>query len=216
LEQTQQNVGAQAIEDRIQTLTPGRGDLVKRAMDLALGIPLLIGVSPLMALIAVAIKLTSPGSALFFQRRVTLDGRVFNLVKFRTMRVGSELISGPIWARVNDPRCTPLGHFLRWISLDELPQLWNVVTGKMSLVGPRPERPVFVEKFRAELPGYNQRHTVKAGLTGWAQINGWRGDTSIEKRLEFDLAYINTWSPLLDLKIILRTVTGGFLNRSES
>ena len=216
MEQTQQNVGAQVIGDRFQTLTPGWRGLVKRVMDLALGIPLLIAVSPLMVLIAVAVKLTSPGPALFFQRRVTLDGKVFSLVKFRTMRVGSEVISGPIWARVNDPRCTPLGHFLRWISLDELPQLWNVVTGKMSLVGPRPERPVFVEKFEAELPGYNLRHTVKAGLTGWAQINGWRGDTSLEKRLECDLAYINTWSLLLDLKIIWRTAIGGFLNRSES
>jgi lipopolysaccharide/colanic/teichoic acid biosynthesis glycosyltransferase len=132
------------------------------------------------------------------------------------MRVGSENSTGPIWAKFHDPRCTALGHFLRWVSLDELPQLWHVVTGKMSLVGPRPERPVFVEQFGAEMSGYKLRHTIKAGLTGWAQINGWRGDTSIEKRLEYDLEYINIWSPLLDLKIIWRTIMGGFLNRRES
>jgi len=136
------------------------------------------------------------------------------MLKFRTMRVDAERETGPVWARPDDPRRTRLGTFLRRFSLDELPQLWNVLRGEMSLVGPRPERPSFVEEFRRRVPGYMLRHKVKAGITGWAQINGWRGSTSIEKRIEYDLYYIERWSVGLDLKILLQTFWHGFRNRN--
>jgi lipopolysaccharide/colanic/teichoic acid biosynthesis glycosyltransferase len=136
------------------------------------------------------------------------------MMKFRSMRVDAEEESGPVWARPGDQRRTRLGGFLRAVSLDELPQLWNVLKGEMSLVGPRPERPVFIEEFRKRIPKYMLRHKMKAGMTGWAQVNGWRGDTSLAKRIEFDLYYIEHWSLGFDLKILWLTLWNGLVNRN--
>ena len=141
-----------------------------------------------------------------------LDGRRFSLFKFRTMRADAEVATGPVWARPDDARRTGIGGMLRRFNLDELPQLLNVLRGEMSLVGPRPERPVFVEDFRRRIPGYMLRHKVKAGMTGWAQVNGWRGDTSLEKRIEYDLYYIERWSLFFDVKILVQTLYRGFTN----
>ena len=141
-----------------------------------------------------------------------LDGRRFQIIKFRSMPVGVEKASGAVWASENDGRPTRVGGLMRKTNIDELPQLFNVLQGDMSLVGPRPERPVFVEKFRSSIPGYYLRHKVKAGVTGWAQINGWRGNTSLEKRIECDLYYIQNWSLWLDLRIIAMTAFRGFIN----
>jgi len=185
---------------------------LKRAVDLAVAGPLLALAAPLLGLIALAVKLSSPGPALYWQVRTGHGGRPFWLVKFRTMHADAERDSGPVWAGNHDPRCTRLGSFLRRTSLDELPQLWNVLKGEMSLVGPRPERPVFVDRFRQEVPRYMLRHSVKSGMTGWAQVNGWRGNTSIERRTDHDLEYIESWSLALDLRILWRTLAGGFLN----
>ena len=142
-----------------------------------------------------------------------MDGETFDILKFRTMRVDAES-TGAMMASKHDPRRTPIGTFLRMTSIDELPQLFNVLWGDMSLVGPRPERPVFIEEFKKQIPRYHLRHKVKAGITGWAQINGLRGQTSIQKRIEYDLYYIENWSLLLDLKILVRTALGGFLSRN--
>ena len=193
----------------------GWNRLVKRAFDLAFGSLALAVAAPVMVGIALALKLTSPGPLLYRQERMGVDGRRFRMLKFRTMRVDAEAETGPVWARENDPRRTRLGVFLRRTSLDELPQLVNVLHGEMSLVGPRPERPSFVEEFRRRVPGYMLRHKMKAGITGWAQINGWRGNTSIEKRIEYDLYYIERWSLAFDLKILLQTLWYGFrINRN--
>jgi Undecaprenyl-phosphate glucose phosphotransferase len=193
----------------------GWNRVVKRAFDLVFG-ALALGVTSLpMLAIAVALKLTSPGPVFYRQERMGVDGRRFRMLKFRTMRVNAEAETGPVWARADDPRRTTLGVFLRRTSLDELPQFINVLRGEMSLVGPRPERPSFVEEFRRRVPGYMLRHKVKAGITGWAQINGWRGDTSIEKRIEYDLYYIERWSLGFDLKILLQTLWYAFrINRN--
>jgi exopolysaccharide biosynthesis polyprenyl glycosylphosphotransferase len=154
---------------------------------------------------AALVKLDSPGPALFSQERMGIDGSRFHVIKFRTMRIDAEK-SGPQWTTKNDPRRTRLGAFLRRTNIDELPQLINVLLGDMSLVGPRPEQPFYVEQFRASIPRYMERHREKAGLTGWAQVNGLRGDTSIEERTKYDLWYIENWSVWLDIKIILLTV----------
>jgi len=158
------------------------------------------------------VRAGSPGPALLRQERMGLDGRRFELLKFRTMRTGAEDATGPVWARPDDARRTAVGTWLRRFNLDELPQLVNVLRGEMSLVGPRPERPVFVDDFRRRIPGYMLRHKVKAGMTGWAQVNGWRGDTSLEKRIEYDLYYIERWSLLFDVKILAQTLYRGFTN----
>ena len=193
----------------------GWNRVLKRGFDLLFGAVGLAIVAPVMLAIGVALKLTSPGPVLYQQERMGVDGRRFKMLKFRTMRVNAEEETGPVWARPDDPRRTALGVFLRRTSLDELPQLFNVLRGEMSLVGPRPERPSFVEEFRRRVPGYMLRHKVKAGITGWAQINGWRGDTSIEKRIECDLYYIERWSLGFDLKILLQTLWYGFrINRN--
>ena len=178
---------------------------LKRGFDIVVGWALLVISSPLMLLLAVLVKLDSPGPALYVQERMGLDARPFPIVKFRTMRVDAEQETGPVWARQDDPRRTRVGAFLRRTSLDELPQLVNVVLGDMSLVGPRPERPMFVEQFRQSVPRYMDRHREKAGLTGWAQVNGLRGDTSILDRTKYDLWYVENWSLLLDIKILIRT-----------
>jgi Undecaprenyl-phosphate glucose phosphotransferase len=190
----------------------GWNRVLKRAFDLIIGGAVLVAVLPLMALIAIAVKLTSPGPVLLGQVRMGLDGREFRMLKFRTMRADAEADTGPVWAQADDPRRTRLGGMLRRFSLDELPQLFNVLRGEMSLVGPRPERPVFVEEFRRQVPGYMLRHKVKAGMTGWAQIHGWRGNTSLEKRIEYDLYYIERWSLAFDLTILVRTIWHGFAN----
>jgi len=172
-------------------------------MTVALAVLLVFALPMLM--IVLLVKRSSPGPVFYRQRRVGRDGHTFELLKFRTMYVDAEGNTGPVWARENDPRCTPLGGRLRCTSLDELPQLINVLRGEMSLVGPRPERPYFVEKFSRDLPDYPLRHTVLPGLTGWAQVCGWRGNTSIDRRLEHDLYYVRHRSLWLDLKILAIT-----------
>ena len=184
----------------------GFNAVVKRLMDLAVSAGALLVLALPFAAIAAAIRFTSPGRVFYRQERMGLDGRPFMVLKFRSMFDDAERDTGPVWTRENDPRRTPVGRFLRRFSLDELPQLWNVFKGEMSLVGPRPERPYFVERFKESVPQYMLRHKVKAGLTGWAQVNGWRGNTSIEKRIEYDLYYIENWSIALDVKIIWLTL----------
>lgn len=182
-------------------------DLInKRIFDLAAATLGVIVLSPLYLLLTLLLKLTSPGPVFYAQERVGYDGEPFNMLKFRSMRMGAEEKTGPVWAKQNDDRRTPLGTFLRKYSLDELPQLFNVIRGDMSLVGPRPERPFFVEKFKDQIPRYASRHRMKSGVTGWAQVNGWRGDTSIVERTKCDIFYIENWSLFLDIKILIRTV----------
>ncbi|MCA1828166.1 MAG: undecaprenyl-phosphate glucose phosphotransferase [Myxococcales bacterium] len=191
----------------------GINAFAKRIFDVIFSSIFLILLSPLLVVLTVLVKATSPGPVLFTQERVGLDGRPFQMLKFRTMRIDAEA-NGPQFAQAQDPRATPIGGWLRRTSIDELPQLWNVFLGDMSLVGPRPERPVFIERFRRRIPRYQLRHMVKAGMTGWAQIHGLRGNTSIQKRVEYDLYYIEHWSLLLDLRILARTVAFGFLSRN--
>jgi Undecaprenyl-phosphate glucose phosphotransferase len=192
----------------------GWGAYAKRATDFVVALVALVLLSPLLLLVALAIKLTSRGPVLYSQERMGLDGRTFRILKFRSMRIDAESKTGAVWAQAGDDRRTPIGAFLRSTSLDELPQLWNILVGDMSLVGPRPERPVFVQQFRQDIPGYMLRHKVKAGLTGWAQVNGWRGNTSLDRRIECDLYYIRNWSYALDWKIMVMTLWKGFINKN--
>lgn len=192
----------------------GWNSFFKRAFDLVLGTLILAIVSPVMLAISILVKMTSEGPILFRQERIGMDGRSFYILKFRTMRKDAENETGPVWAEENDPRRTKVGAFLRKTSLDELPQLFNVLKGEMSLVGPRPERPNFVEEFRNRIPLYMLRHKIKAGITGWAQVNGWRGNTSIEKRIEHDLYYIQNWSIVFDIRILWVTLWKGFFSES--
>jgi len=179
--------------------------VAKRMMDVVgAGIGLVV-LSPVMLVVAIMIKLDSPGPVFYVQQRMGLDARPFNMLKFRSMRKNAEA-NGPGWTVEDDPRVTRLGRFLRGLNVDELPQLINVLLGQMSLVGPRPERPIYVNQFRRSIPRYMDRHWEKAGLTGWAQVNGLRGDTSIAERTKYDLWYIENWSLLLDFKILIRTV----------
>jgi len=187
--------------------------VAKRAFDVLFAAAALAVTAPVMLVVSALIKLTSPGPVFYRQERMGMDGRTFDILKFRTMRESAEA-GGAVMATRDDPRRTGLGAFLRGLSVDELPQLFNVLKGDMSLVGPRPERPVFIEEFRRQIPRYHLRHKVKAGITGWAQVNGLRGQTSIQKRIEYDLYYIENWSLLLDLKILVRTALGGFLSRN--
>ena len=196
----------------VQSPMTGWNQVLKRVLDLAGAILALILFSPLMLLIAFLVKITSPGPILYRQQRMGLDGKTFFTLKFRSMRQDAEKQTGAVWATENDTRRTTLGVYLRRFNLDELPQLFNVLNGDMSLVGPRPERPVLIEEFKSKIPNYMLRHKVKAGITGWAQINGWRGNTSLEKRIEHDLYYIERWSVWLDLKILLLTVFKGFVD----
>ena len=187
----------------------GFNSVLKRAIDLALSGTALVGLSIPFAILAAVVKYTSAGPVFYRQERMGLDGKAFDVYKFRSMNVGAEDDTGPIWARDDDPRCTRVGRWLRRLDLDELPQLLNVLKGDMSIVGPRPERPYFVEQFKHRIPQYMLRHKVKAGITGWAQVNGWRGNTSLEKRIEYDLYYIENWSVGLDIKIMWLTVLRG-------
>ena len=191
----------------------GWSSMMKRLMDVAASSLLLLGLTlvPVLPLLALLVRLFSGrGPVLLRQERMTLDGKTFQIFKFRTMVHEAERETGPVFATSDDPRRTPIGAWLRRHNLDELPQLLNVFLGDMSLVGPRPERPPFVQQFRERIPAYMRRHRVKSGMTGWAQVNGWRGNTSIEKRIEFDLYYIENWSLLLDLKILILTIFRGF------
>jgi Undecaprenyl-phosphate glucose phosphotransferase len=191
----------------------GINNVLKRSIDVLISGAALLFLAPLVALIAVLVRSTSNGPAFFRQERMGLDGKRFFAWKFRSMYHEAERETGPVWAREDDPRCTPIGKLLRRSSLDEIPQLWNVLRGDMSLVGPRPERPFFVEQFKQRIPQYMLRHKVKAGLTGWAQVNGWRGNTSLEKRIEYDLYYIENWSVSLDFKILWLTLIKGFFHK---
>jgi Undecaprenyl-phosphate glucose phosphotransferase len=191
----------------------GFNSLLKRAIDVAISAAALLVLAIPLAIVALLVKITSRGPVVFRQERMGLDGKSFSIVKFRSMFDDAERETGPIWAVEDDPRVTPLGKFLRKSNLDELPQLWNVLRGDMSLVGPRPERPHFVEQFKHKIPQYMLRHKVKAGLTGWAQVNGWRGNTPLEKRIEYDLYYIENWSVRLDLKIMWLTLLKGFFHK---
>jgi exopolysaccharide biosynthesis polyprenyl glycosylphosphotransferase len=192
-----------------ETPLEGWSRFLKRAFDLVVATLALIVFSPVMLAVAIAIWLEDRGPIFYRQVRMGLDGKPFEIVKFRSMRVGAEMQSGAVWAEKDDPRRTRVGRVIRPWSLDELPQLWNVLVGDMSVVGPRPERPQFVEQFRAEFPHYMLRHKVRAGMTGWAQVHGWRGNTSVRIRIEHDLYYIENWSLLLDVKILFMTVVHG-------
>lgn len=187
---------------------------IKRIVDIAGSAAGIIVLSPLMILISIAVRCSSKGPLIFKQERVGLHNKTFMMYKFRTMEVQPEESEKKEWTKRNDPRVTSIGKLLRCTSLDELPQLFNIFAGNMSLVGPRPERPFFVEKFKEEIPRYMIKHQVRPGLTGWAQINGYRGDTSINKRIEFDLYYIENWTMWLDFKIMFLTIFKGFINKN--
>ncbi|WP_136246794.1 undecaprenyl-phosphate glucose phosphotransferase [Halomonas borealis] len=189
----------------------GMARFIKAAEDKLLSGAALLVLSPLMLLLALTVKLTSRGPVFYRQERMSWNGESFQMLKFRSMPVDSESC-GVHWGGARDKEVTPVGRFLRRSSLDELPQLINVFTGDMSLVGPRPERTVFVEQFKHQIPGYMQKHMMRAGITGWAQVHGWRGDTDLEARIEHDLWYIDNWSVWLDLKILLLTVWRGFFH----
>ncbi len=180
---------------------------VKRTMDIACALLGLLITAPLWLLIAAVIKHDSPGPVFYRQERIGQDGQVFQIMKFRTMRVGAEAETGPVWATLNDDRRTRVGRCLRRWNLDELPQLLNILKGEMSLVGPRPERPHFVRQFKQDIPRYMTRHRIRSGLTGWAQVHGLRGDTSIEERTQYDLYYLENWSLWLDAKVLWRSLT---------
>ncbi len=190
----------------------GWNAVLKRFTDILYSLAALLVFSPVLLIVSIIIKVTSKGPLLYKQERMGIDGQRFDMYKFRSMRVGAESSTGAVWAKENDDRTTWIGKILRKTSLDELPQLFNVLKGEMSCVGPRPERPVFVEKFRNEIPGYMLRHKVKAGMTGWAQINGFRGNTSLEGRINYDLYYITHWSIFFDFKIMFLTIFKGFIS----
>jgi exopolysaccharide biosynthesis polyprenyl glycosylphosphotransferase len=188
---------------------------LKRGIDLVGSAIGLVLFSPFFFLFAILVKLDSAGPALFSQERMGLDGRRFHVIKYRTMKIDAEK-AGPAWTTKDDPRRTKLGKFLRRTNVDELPQLINVFLGEMSLVGPRPEQPYYAEQFRSRIPRYNERHREKSGITGWAQVNGLRGDTSIEERTKYDLWYIENWSVWLDIKIILLTIWQTIVGESRN
>ena len=196
----------------VQSPMTGWNQILKRLLDISGSFFAIVLFAPPMVVIAMLIKLTSSGPCLYGQERMGHDGRTFRALKFRSMRIDAETQTGAVWTSENDERRTKFGIFLRKYSLDELPQLFNVFKGEMSLVGPRPERPIFIEQFKSQIPHYMLRHKVKAGITGWAQINGWRGNTSLEKRIECDLYYIERWSIWFDVKILLLTLFKGFFD----
>ncbi|MCI9067452.1 MAG: undecaprenyl-phosphate glucose phosphotransferase [Lachnospiraceae bacterium] len=211
---TEDLLGLPVINIRNVPLTDSFNAAVKRLIDILGGLFALTLFSPVMVIVAVAVKLSSRGPVIFSQERVGLHNRPFKMYKFRSMEVQRPSEEKDAWTTKNDPRVTAVGKFIRKTSIDELPQLFNIIKGDMSLVGPRPERPHFVEKFREEIPRYMVKHQVRPGLTGWAQVNGYRGDTSITKRIECDLYYIENWSLGLDFKIIFLTFFKGFINKN--
>lgn len=192
----------------------GWNSVIKRATDISLSLIIILVTLPLMLAISLLIKLTSNGPILYKQERMGLDGKVFTMLKFRTMKIQAEEGTGPMWAKENDHRRTFIGTLLRKTSLDELPQFFNVLKGDMSIVGPRPERPYFIQQFRSKIPKYMLRHKMKAGITGWAQVNGWRGNTSLEKRIEYDLYYIENWRLMFDFEIMWLTFWRGFISKN--
>lgn len=207
-------MGLPVVNIRCVPLTNIYNRIIKRTVDIAGSLAGIIIASPLMILIAILIKTTSRGPLIFSQERVGLHNKTFKMFKFRSMEVQDEKEEQKAWTKKNDPRVTPIGNFIRKTSIDELPQLFNIFKGDMSLVGPRPERPFFVDKFKEEIPRYMIKHQVRPGLTGWAQVNGYRGDTSIKKRIEYDLYYIENWTIGYDFKIIFLTVFKGFINKN--
>jgi Undecaprenyl-phosphate glucose phosphotransferase len=206
LNATLEDVDGTPVINLSQVPLQGWNSLVKRGMDLAIAGASLVVLLPVLPLLALAIWLEDRGPIFYRQERMGLDGKPFMILKFRSMRVDAEASSGPVWAIKDDPRRTRVGTFLRHWSLDELPQVWNVLRGDMSIVGPRPERPTFVREFKHKIPRYMLRHRVKSGITGWAQVHGWRGNTSIRKRIQYDLYYIQNWSLKLDCKILWMTL----------
>ena len=206
--------GLPVINIRNVPLTSGWNQFMKRTMDLVGAIVACILFSPVMLVCAVLIKLTSDGPILFKQERIGLHNKPFYMYKFRSMKLQTEADEKKGWTVKNDPRVTGIGKFMRKTSIDELPQLFNILKGDMSLIGPRPERPQFVEKFKEEIPRYMVKHQVRPGLTGWAQVNGYRGDTSIRKRIDCDIYYIENWTLGLDIKIIILTFVKGFINKN--
>ncbi len=209
LKSSLEDVDGMPVINLSQVPLQGWSSLVKRVMDIAIASVALAAVLPLLPFVALAIWWEDRGPIFYRQERMGLDGKPFMIWKFRSMRVNAESSTGPVWAVRGDPRRTRVGTFLRQWSLDELPQLWNVLKGDMSIVGPRPERPTFVHEFKHKIPDYMLRHRVKSGITGWAQVHGWRGNTSIKKRIQYDLYYIQNWSLSLDFKIIWMTVRSG-------
>ncbi|MFN2110963.1 MAG: undecaprenyl-phosphate glucose phosphotransferase, partial [Anaerolineae bacterium] len=192
----------------------GLGYYYKLLEDKIVATLALVLLSPLFAAIAIGVKLSSPGPVFYRQERISWNNRRFVMLKFRTMPVGAEDNTGPRWATKAESRATRFGTFLRKTSLDELPQFINVLKGDMSVVGPRPERPCFVEQFKDQIPAYMKKHMVKAGITGWAQVNGLRGDTDLEERIQHDLFYIRNWSLMFDLTIAIKTFVNGFVNKN--
>ena len=188
--------------------------MLKRTFDVLFSVLAIIIVSPIMILTAIMIKLTSLGPVIFKQKRVGLNKKEFIMYKFRSMRVQSSNKEKIEWTTKDDPRKTKFGSFIRKTSIDELPQFFNVLKGDMSLIGPRPERPYFVNKFKDEIPKYMVKHQVRPGITGWAQVNGWRGNTSISKRIQYDIYYIENWSFMMDIKIVFLTIFKGFVNKN--
>ena len=211
---TEDILGLPVINIRHVPLSNTFNAMVKRLMDIVGSVFGIIVASPLMLLVCLLIKLTSPGPLIYKQERVGLHNKTFWMYKFRSMEVQPESEEKKAWTTKNDPRVTGIGKLMRRTSIDELPQLFNILKGDMSLVGPRPERPFFVEKFREEIPRYMVKHQVRPGLTGWAQVNGYRGDTSIRKRIEYDLYYIENWTIGLDIKIMFLTIFKGFVNKN--
>ena len=206
--------GLPVINIRHVPLTNGLNRAVKRTFDFFGAIGAIILFSPVMLVVALFIKITDPGPLIFKQKRVGLKNKTFYMYKFRSMVIQKKADEEKAWTTKNDPRITPFGKFIRKTSIDELPQLFNVLKGDMSLVGPRPERPMFVDKFKEEIPRYMVKHQVRPGMTGWAQVNGLRGDTSIKKRIEYDLYYIENWTLGFDIKILFLTVFKGFVNKN--
>lgn len=211
---TEDILGLPVINIRYVPLSNTFNAMIKRIMDICGSIIGIIVASPIMLVLCALIKLTSPGPLIYRQERVGLHNQTFWMYKFRSMEIQPEAEEKKAWTVKNDPRVTAIGRFMRRTSLDELPQLFNILKGDMSLVGPRPERPFFVEKFREEIPRYMVKHQVRPGLTGWAQVNGYRGDTSIRKRIECDLYYIENWTVGLDIKIMFMTIFKGFINKN--
>lgn len=215
IQATLEDLDGTPVINLTQVPLEGWNSLIKRVIDLTLSAAGLLVLAPLFPLLALAIWLEDRGPILYSQERMGIDGQMFRIWKFRSMRVNAEASTGPVWAVQDDPRRTRIGSFIRRWSIDELPQLWNVAVGDMSLVGPRPERPAFVQEFKQRLPQYMLRHRVKAGITGWAQVHGWRGNTSIRKRLEYDLYYIENWSLGLDFKILWMTLRHGIRHNAH-
>ena len=211
---TEDILGLPVINIRYVPLSNTFNSMVKRVMDILGSIAAIIVSSPVMLLMCILIKATSPGPLIYKQERVGLHNKTFWMYKFRSMEIQPESEEKKAWTVKNDPRVTGIGKFMRRTSIDELPQLFNILKGDMSLVGPRPERPFFVEKFREEIPRYMVKHQVRPGLTGWAQVNGYRGDTSIRKRIDCDLYYIENWSIGFDIKILFLTIFKGFINKN--